>query len=59
MNAKLGVTWGHSYVSDDKDRTICVYDAPEPEASREAGELNGLPVDHITQVSVLAPHLYR
>ena len=35
-NAEEYVTWVHSYVSDDKRRTFCVYDAPSPEAIRKA-----------------------
>ena len=58
-NAELGVTWLHSYVSEDKETMVCIYDGPDPEAIRNAGELNGLPVDRITQVSVLDPHFYR
>lgn len=58
-NAELGVTWLHSYVSDDKETTVCVYDAPDPDAIRLAAELSGLPVDRITRVSVLDPHFYR
>jgi hypothetical protein len=58
-NAELGVTWLHTYVSDDKETVTCVYDAPEPEAIRKAAELNGLPVESITEVSVLDPHFYR
>ena len=33
-NAKDGVTWVHSYVSDDKKKTYCIYDGPDPEAIR-------------------------
>ena len=58
-NAELGVTWLHSYVSEDRETLVCVYEAPEPEAIHKAGELNSLPVDRITQVSVLDPHFYR
>jgi hypothetical protein len=29
-NAEEGVTWIHSYVSEDKVKTFCVYDAPTP-----------------------------
>ncbi|HVX29311.1 MAG TPA: DUF4242 domain-containing protein [Nitrolancea sp.] len=58
-NAGLGVTWVHSYVSDDKTKTFCVYDGPDPEAIRRAAERNGLPVDDITEVSVLDPYFYR
>jgi hypothetical protein len=58
-NAELGVTWVHSYVSEDKQRTFCVYDAPDQECIRKAAELNGLPVDRITRVTVLDPYFYR
>jgi hypothetical protein len=58
-NAEQGVTWVHSYVSDDKRRTYCVYDAPSPEAVRSTASANTLPVDRITEVSVLDPYFYR
>jgi hypothetical protein len=55
-NADDGVTWLHSYVSQDKKKTFCLYDAPTPEAIRTTAALNELPVDRITQVSVLDPY---
>jgi hypothetical protein len=58
-NAEEGVTWIHSYVSDDKRSTFCVYDGPSPEAIRRTAGRNELPVDLITQVSVLDPYLYE
>lgn len=58
-NADVGVTWVHSYVSEDKSKTFCIYDGPHPEAIRRAAERNGLPVDRITKVSVLDPYFYR
>jgi len=58
-NADHGVTWVHSYVSTDKTKTFCVYDAPNPEAIRKAADLNSLPVDQISEVSVLDPYFYR
>ena len=58
-NADEGVTWVHSYVSQDLRRTFCVYDAPSPEAIRTTAARNGLPVDRITQVSVLDPYAYH
>jgi hypothetical protein len=57
-NADEGVTWIHSYVSDDKQKTFCVYDAPTPEAIRKTASRNELPVDRITQVRVLDPYFY-
>ncbi len=58
-NADLGVTWLLSYVSEDKRKTYCIYDGPNPEAIRQAAQRNGLPVDHITRVTVLDPYFYR
>jgi hypothetical protein len=55
-NSDQGVTWVHSYVSDDKKKTFCVYDAECPEAIRKAAQSNNMPVDRITQVRVLDPY---
>jgi len=57
-NAEEGVTWISSFVSEDKTRTFCIYDAPTPEAIRKAAARNRLPVDRITQVRVLDPYFY-
>jgi hypothetical protein len=57
-NADDGVTWLHSYVSDDRTRTFCVYDGPSPEAIRKTAARNRLPIDRITQVRVLDPYFY-
>ena len=59
VNATEGVTWIHSYVTDDRRKTFCVYDGPSPEAIRQAAEANQLPVDRITEVRVLDPYFYR
>ena len=53
-NAEFGVTWVHSYVTEDHKKTFCIYDAPNPEAIRQAAKLNQLPADAITPVRVLA-----
>jgi Protein of unknown function (DUF4242) len=58
-NAQEGVTWIHSYVTDDKRRTFCVYDAPTPEAIRTVANRNGLPVDGIHEVRVLDPYFHH
>jgi Protein of unknown function (DUF4242) len=58
-NADEGVTWIHSYVTTDKTKTFCVYDGPSPEAIRTSAKLNSLPVDQITEVTVLDPYFYR
>jgi Protein of unknown function (DUF4242) len=57
-NGEEGVTWVTSFVSEDKQRTFCVYDAPTPEAIRRTAVRNQQPVDEITQVRVLDPYFY-
>jgi hypothetical protein len=57
-NADEGVTWLHSYVSDDARRTFCIYDGPDRDAIRRVAERNGLPIDTITEVCVLDPYFY-
>lgn len=57
-NSEDGVTWVHSYVSKDKRKTFCIYDAPSPEAVRRVARRNSLPVDSITEVRVLDPYFY-
>lgn len=57
-NAEEGVTWISSFVSNDRTRTFCIYDAPTPEAIRKTAARNELPVDEITRVSVLDPYFY-
>lgn len=52
------VTWVRSFVTDDRRKTFCVYDAPSPEAIRRAASRCGLPVDSISGVSVLDPYFY-
>jgi len=49
----------HSYVSDDKKKTYCIYDGPNEAAIRESAERNGLPVDSVKQVTVLDPYFYH
>jgi hypothetical protein len=57
-NSVDGVTWVHSYVTEDKSKTFCIYDAPSSEAIRTAASRNNLPVDRITEVRVLDPYFY-
>jgi hypothetical protein len=58
-NAEDNVTWIHSYVTMDKKKSFCIYDAPSPDAIRKSAKMNGLPVDNIIEVSVLDPYFYK
>lgn len=53
------VTWIHSYVTNDRKQTFCLYEAPSPEAVRRAARRNNLPIDQIIEVSVLDPYFYK
>ena len=58
-NGAEHVTWVHSYVTNDKKKTFCIYDGPDEDAIRRAATTNGLPVDSVTEVKVLDPYFYR
>lgn len=57
-NATEGVTWLRSFVTDDHTKTFCIYDGPSPEAIRRAAGLSDLPVNRISEISVLDPYFY-
>jgi hypothetical protein len=59
VNADENVTWLQSYVTLDRKRTFCIYDAPTPDAIRRVAERNKLPVDRIVEVRVLDPYFHR
>jgi hypothetical protein len=46
-------------VSGDRKTAFDVYEAPSPEAVRRAAGRSRLPIDLITEVSVLDPHGYE
>jgi hypothetical protein len=51
INDEAGVQWLISFLSADKKKTYCLYEAPSAEAIREAARLAGLPADSIVEVS--------
>jgi hypothetical protein len=50
INAEEGVRWMYSFLSADKRKTYCLYEAPSPEAIRTAAARAGLPADVIVEV---------
>ena len=52
------VTWIRSFVTDDHQKTFCIYDGPTPEAIRRAADVSEMPVDAISEISVLDPYFY-
>ena len=57
VNDDVGVRWLYSFLSADKKKTYCLYEAPNPEAIREAAERLGIPADVITPVEQIDPAL--
>ncbi len=56
VNDDVGVRWLYSFLSADKKKTYCLYEAPNPEALREAAARIGIPADVIVEVNeVLEP----
>jgi hypothetical protein len=53
INADIGVEWPISFLSADRKRTFCLYEAPSAEAIREAARLAGIPADEIIEVTEL------
>lgn len=49
-NEDAGVEWLYSFLSADKRKTYCLYEAPSPDALRRAAALAGMPADVITEV---------
>jgi hypothetical protein len=51
INADVGVNWLFSFLSADKKKTYCLYEAPNPELIREAARRANLPADVVIEVS--------
>ena len=51
INEDEGVRWLYSFLSADKRKTYCLYEAPSPEAIRRAASRAGLPADVIVEVT--------
>jgi len=55
VNDDAGVQWLFSFLSADRKKTYCLYEAPSAEAVREAARRAGLPADVVVEVSELRP----
>jgi hypothetical protein len=50
INADEGVRWLFSFLSADRRRTYCLYEAPSPEAILAAARQANIPADEIVEV---------
>jgi hypothetical protein len=55
INGDEQVRWLYSFLSADKKRTYCLYEAEDPEAIRAAARRAGIPADEIVEVTELRP----
>jgi len=51
VNDDEGVRWLYSFLSADKRKTYCLYEAPSADAIRRAAERAGLPADVIMEMT--------
>jgi hypothetical protein len=50
VNADVGIQWLFSFLSADKRKTYCLYEAPSAEAIRDAARRLNLPADVIVEL---------
>src|SRR5438067_13939823 len=55
VNADEGVRWLFSFLSADRRRTYCLYEAPSPEAIIAAARRANVPADSIVEVGTATP----
>jgi hypothetical protein len=55
VNDDVGVRWLYSFLSADKKKTYCLYEAASSEAIIEAAARLGIPADVIVAVDQLGP----
>jgi len=55
VNSDEGVRWLFSFLSADRRRTYCLYEAPSPEAILAAARRADVPADEVVEVSAATP----
>ena len=58
INDEEGVRWLFSFLSPDKRKTYCLYEAPNAEAIRIAARRANLPADLVIEVSEIRPEMF-
>jgi hypothetical protein len=59
INAEEGVSWMFSFLSADRYRTYCLYEARTPDAIIAAAKRAGIPADAVTEVSRITAETFR
>ncbi len=55
VNEQIGVEWLFSFLSADRKKTYCLYEARDPELLLEHARVVGIPADVIVQVDKFSP----
>jgi hypothetical protein len=55
INGDEGVRWLFSFLSADRHRTYCLYEAPSPDAILSAARRANVPADEIVEVGAATP----
>jgi hypothetical protein len=55
VNDEIGIQWLFSFLSADKRKTYCLYEAPSAALVRAAAERLGIPADTIVEVDGIGP----
>ncbi len=58
VNDDVGVQWLFSFLSADKKKTYCLYEAASAAAIREAARRAKIPADVIVEVTELRPEAF-
>lgn len=59
INADVGVQWLFSFLSADRKKSYCLYEAPNADMIREAAERAKVPADVIMEVQEVRPEMFR
>ena len=57
INADEGVRWLYSFLTADRRKSYCLYEAPSPDELMAAARRANLPADVIVEVQQVAPEM--
>ncbi len=58
VNADEGVRWLFSFLSADRRRAYCLYEAPSPDMIVAAARRVGIPADSVVEVNRISADMY-
>ncbi len=58
VNADEGVRWLFSFLSADRRRSYCLYEAPSPDMIVAAAKRAGVPADAVVEVNRISADMY-